>query len=205
MPRVTDEHVEARRRGILAAAHRCFARQGPHATTMQEIAREAGLSAGALYRYFDGKEALIEALADWGREVKQEALAGLILTGGAEAVARAVVEMLRPLQKERREIEATLRLDVRLWGEALDQPRIRRLFRRQMAAIKEPIAEFLRTETKAGRIRSGVDPEAVAEAVFALVAGLELQMAFDPTLDVGRYAGTVGRLLESLAADEADM
>jgi AcrR family transcriptional regulator len=35
---------------------------------MQEIADEAGLSAGALYRYFDGKEALIEALADWGRE-----------------------------------------------------------------------------------------------------------------------------------------
>lgn len=203
MPRVTPEHLDARRRQILTAAHRCFARHSPHVTTMQEIAEEAGLSAGALYRYFDGKEALIEALAGWGREIKEETLKGLEPGGGTEALARVVGEMVRPLEAGSPAIEATLRLDVRLWGEALDQPRIRRLFREQMAAIKDPIASYLRVEREAGRIRRDADPEAIADVVFALMAGLELQKAFDPALDVGRYLESLRRLIRSFgtAAD----
>jgi AcrR family transcriptional regulator len=165
---------------------------------MQEIADEAGLSAGALYRYFEGKEALIEALADWGREFKQEALEELSPGGGAEALARAVEAILGPLEVDSAETDAALRLDVRLWGEALDQPAIRRLFRQEMAALRDPIATFVQSERRAGRIRRDVDPEAVAEAVVALLAGLELQKAFDPELDVARYARTIGKVLGSL-------
>ncbi|MGH9379071.1 MAG: TetR family transcriptional regulator [Thermoanaerobaculia bacterium] len=202
MPKVTREHLDARRRQVLTAAHRCFARHGLHATTMQAIADEAGLSAGALYRYFDGKESLIEALADWGRELKREALAGLKPGGGAEALARVVSDLLQPLAVDAPETEATIRLDVRLWGEALDQPRIRRLFRDQRASLKGPIADFLRAERKAGRVRHDVDPEAAADAVFALLAGLELQRALDPELDVSRYTETLSMLLRSLAASD---
>ncbi|MGH9324900.1 MAG: TetR/AcrR family transcriptional regulator [Vicinamibacteria bacterium] len=198
MPRVTQAHVDARHRQILTAAHRCFARRGLHATTIQEIADEAGLSAGALYRYFDGKEALIEAIADWGRKIKQEALEELSDGGGTEALAQAVEAIIEPLEADSSETEAALRLDIRLWGEALDQPAIRRLFRQQMDALKDPIVTFVRSERKAGRIRREVDPEAVAETVVALLVGLELQKAFDPELDVARYARTIGSLLRSL-------
>ena len=59
MPKVTEEHVEARRRQILSAALRCFAREGFHRTTMQDIFREADLSPGAVYSYFKGKDELI--------------------------------------------------------------------------------------------------------------------------------------------------
>src|SRR4029453_1435885 len=62
MPKVTEEHVEARRRQILSAALRCFARQGFHRTTMQDIFREADLSPGAGYSYFTGKDELIVAI-----------------------------------------------------------------------------------------------------------------------------------------------
>ena len=62
MPKVTQEHVEARRRQILSAALRAFARQGFHRTTMQDIFREAGLSPGAVYSYFTGKDELIAAI-----------------------------------------------------------------------------------------------------------------------------------------------
>ena len=56
MPKVSDAHVEARRQQILEAASACFARQGFHQTSVQDICKEAGLSAGAVYRYFPGKE-----------------------------------------------------------------------------------------------------------------------------------------------------
>lgn len=204
MPRVTQEHLDARRRQILTAAHSCFARRGTHATTMQEIAAEADLSAGALYRYFEGKEALIEALAEWGREIKQEALAGLDQGGGAEALARVVGVLLEPLTIDSPATAATVRLDIRLWGEALDRPGIRRLFKDQMTALKRPIAGFLLAERDAERIRREVDPEAVATAVIALLTGLELQKALDPRLDVARYAEAIGLLLRSLAVPASD-
>src|SRR3954454_5960724 len=62
MPKVTEEHVDARRRQILSAALRCFAREGFHRATMQDIFREADLSPGAVYTYFKGKDELVLAI-----------------------------------------------------------------------------------------------------------------------------------------------
>ncbi|GAA2608829.1 TetR/AcrR family transcriptional regulator [Actinomadura fulvescens] len=63
MPRVSEEHRERRRQQILDAAQSCFARKGFHETSLQEIFRESGLSAGAVYRYFRSKDELIGAIA----------------------------------------------------------------------------------------------------------------------------------------------
>ena len=197
MPRVTEAHLDARRRQILSAASRCFSRRGFHDATMQEIADEAGLSAGALYRYFDGKEGLIEALAAWGREEKLDALQELSPGGGPDALARLVETMLVSLSSEGAAEAA--RLDVRLWGEALGQPRLRRLAKRELQGLIGPIAGYLRGEAAAGRVRSEVDPDALARAVVALLMGLELQKAFEPNVDTARISSAVRGLLIGLA------
>jgi len=64
LPKLAVEAKEARRSNILAAALRCFARRGYHATTVDDIAAEAGVSKGAPYVYFDSKQALFRALYD---------------------------------------------------------------------------------------------------------------------------------------------
>jgi len=61
MPKVTEAHIEARRHQILEAARTCFSRQGFHQTTVQDICKEAGLSPGAVYRYFPSKDHIIAA------------------------------------------------------------------------------------------------------------------------------------------------
>src|SRR3954470_18901979 len=61
MPRVSEEHLERRRRQILDAARRCFVRKGVHETSMQDIFAESGLSAGAVYRYFKSKNEIVAA------------------------------------------------------------------------------------------------------------------------------------------------
>ena len=63
MPRVSDEHLERRHGECMDAAVRCFARKGFHETTLQDVFRESGLSAGAVYRYFKSKNDLIQAIA----------------------------------------------------------------------------------------------------------------------------------------------
>ena len=67
MPKLKPDTQRARREHILDAALTCFARGGFHATTMQSICREAGVSPGALYIYFDSKEALIAGLCERDR------------------------------------------------------------------------------------------------------------------------------------------
>lgn len=55
------------REQILSAAQACFHKRGFKATTMNAVARQAGMSVGNLYNYFGGKDAIIDEIAQ--REV----------------------------------------------------------------------------------------------------------------------------------------
>jgi len=77
MPKLKPHIQRARREHILDAAERCFARAGFHRTTMQDICREAGISPGAVYVYFDSKEALIAGICERDRAEFAERLAAL--------------------------------------------------------------------------------------------------------------------------------
>ena len=59
---VSDEDKSARRGEIMAAAKKVFARRGFHATTIADIAKQAGLAYGSVYWYFDSKDELFHAL-----------------------------------------------------------------------------------------------------------------------------------------------
>lgn len=58
MAKVSEAHLEARRQSILDAAASVFSKKGLEAATMAEIATEAGISPGAIYRYFENKDEL---------------------------------------------------------------------------------------------------------------------------------------------------
>jgi AcrR family transcriptional regulator len=77
MPPVSQRYRDARRRQITGAARRCFARAGFHGTSMQDVFVESGLSAGAVYGYFDSKDALVSTIID---EVLAE------ITGALDAI-----------------------------------------------------------------------------------------------------------------------
>ena len=62
MPKIAEETRAARQGQIVAAALACFARTGYHATTMADVAAQAGVSKGTPYLYFDSKQALFLAL-----------------------------------------------------------------------------------------------------------------------------------------------
>lgn len=62
--KVVPEQHEGKRQEILAAAHRCFLRNGLQGASISMICKEAGMSPGHLYHYFPSKEAIIEQMAD---------------------------------------------------------------------------------------------------------------------------------------------
>lgn len=71
----SEEDKERRRHQLLAAAKTVFARKGFHAATIADVAREAKLSYGSVYWYFDSKDALIHALLESEQASLREAVA----------------------------------------------------------------------------------------------------------------------------------
>ncbi|MQA19182.1 TetR/AcrR family transcriptional regulator [Rugamonas rivuli] len=62
--RTDPERAQNRRNQVLEAAAVCFARSGFHGASMSEISKQAGMSAGHIYNYFDSKDAIILAFVD---------------------------------------------------------------------------------------------------------------------------------------------
>ncbi len=86
---------EARRRSILEAALRVFAREGLRPATMDAIAAEAELGKGTVYYYFPSKEALLEELiASLAEEYFRGLLEGAQGRRTPLAIAQGIVEAL---------------------------------------------------------------------------------------------------------------
>ena len=62
--RTDPERAQNRRNQVLEAAAVCFARSGFHGASMSEISKQAGMSAGHIYNYFDSKDAIIMAIVE---------------------------------------------------------------------------------------------------------------------------------------------
>src|SRR5918995_7470646 len=58
MPKVSSEHKQRRREEILEGAQRAFARHGYEGATVARLEEETGLSRGAIFNYFENKDAL---------------------------------------------------------------------------------------------------------------------------------------------------
>jgi len=64
MPRVSAERLQSREKELVAAARSVFAAKGFENSAISDIAQAAGVSDGLLYRYFDSKRAILQAVLD---------------------------------------------------------------------------------------------------------------------------------------------
>ena len=88
MPKVSEEHLEARRDQILEGARRAFARHGYEGATVARLEEEIGLSRGAIFNYFPDKWALFFELAS--RD--QHELTSLLMEEGLDATIRHLAD-----------------------------------------------------------------------------------------------------------------
>ena len=63
MPKVSEDHLAARRRQILDGARRCFAEYGYDKATVRRLEQAIGMSRGAIFHHYRDKDALFFALA----------------------------------------------------------------------------------------------------------------------------------------------
>ena len=195
MPKVSEAHLEARKEQIATAAFLCFARKGFHPTTMQDICAEAGLSPGAVYRYFSGKEAIIESACD---EAQAARAVGLIEEALAEPDTRAMFHALAVAFYSRFDDDAAdiyNRASLQLWAEMAVNDRVRESVGRNHNAVRAGLTQVVREAQRRGDVDAGLDAGAVAGAMVALHDGFRLQKAMDPTLDTSEYVRVAEALL----------
>ncbi len=179
MPRVSPEHERARYEQVLAAAAACFSRGGFAATSMPDIAAQAGLSVGALYRHFSSKEALFLAVVGARVAVYNEAVfAALDRPGPPLQRLRAALHSLQRLLSGQSPDDARLLLE--LWARAHDVPALgdwlRLARQRRIEALRRVILEGRRS----GDLRPELGPSDAAAVLMAIADGLAVQRACAP-------------------------
>src|SRR6185503_13654329 len=147
MPKLKPEVQQARSERILDAAETCFARTGFHRTTMHDICKEAGVSPGALYVYFDSKEALIAGISERDRAEFAERLDAL-------AAAPDFMQALRELGEQYflEEPAHSHRMCIEIGLESTRNARVGEIFQRFDRYIYESFAKLFQRLREEGRI-----------------------------------------------------
>lgn len=182
MPKVSQEHLEAQRLHILMSAFKCFGRKGFHETTMREICEEAEMSPGAVYNYFDGKKAIIRAIAEKSRESAGQLFDTLDQSKLAIHHLREVL-MKMSAHIEQPETSEGHYIRVRLWGELLKNPDLKKLFKDNITDLISRLSELIEKAKKENSLGSDLNSEKLAQSTVAFYQGMVLQKAFDPDKD----------------------
>jgi AcrR family transcriptional regulator len=176
-----QQFFEARRNQILDAATKVFAAKGFHRATIQDIAETAGLSHGAIYTYFDSKDALLMGLLARLAELQK---LDLKLTQGVRTdTYEFLTEVFRHradlVKKNQETIQAVL-------PEMLTQPDLHDVFYEKFVRPTEAILEqYLRAQIRLGLMKN-VNVKLTARVVHSLFIGLIImRMLDDETLLAG--------------------
>jgi TetR/AcrR family transcriptional regulator, transcriptional repressor of aconitase len=162
MPKVSQEHLERRRQQIIDAARECFTKQGFYNTSMQDIFKASGLSAGAVYRYFPSKHQLVKAIAEESLDI---AMARLPLAGDAPHSMADIVAVLSGAFTTDGALAGIRPIVMQVWAEAPRDP--------EMAAIAQEVLGRLEERIQ-GVLPPGSPPE-VAGLLMATVQGFMVQ------------------------------
>ena len=189
------------RRELMKFAIDCFARYGYQATSIDRIAKAAGVTKGALYYHFKDKEELLFGGAATRAPRSERVCAGHLATQTREAGealgqgARACSEP-PPRSTHRRFI-------VTLMVEALDSiERLSQQFRTMMNRFRQYLIDIIEAGKKSGLFRQGVDATLAAQVYAATLMGAEIQYYQDPeNVDLSRILETfLDQFIRSLAA-----
>jgi len=178
-PSLRDEQKALTRRRLLDAAEAVFARNGFYGASVDEIAREAGATTGALYSNFAGKEDLFLALfeeriaTDFG-DYSQIVAAGATFEEQARGAANHWMQILR----ERPDYFPLL---IEFWAYAIRVPKLRERLAGRFAALRLASASVVLE----GAVQLGFPPNAEAGEMLGMIVnalgnGLALEKLLDP-------------------------
>jgi AcrR family transcriptional regulator len=196
MPKVSDEHRAIRREQILSAGWRCVAREGFHKTSMADVIRESGLSAGAVYLYFKSKDEMIAAIAEkvvgGADQIFDEVFARDHPPTLQEAVQLIVTRMEQIAMSGDGEL---VKVALPTWAEAVRNESIRAVVARAYRHLRGRMQELVVRLQATGEFDPDADAEQVAQVLFGLMPGFVLQRVILGDITAESYASGLADLI----------
>lgn len=174
-----DERKEETRNELIAAAGHVFARQGFHGASLEQIARHAGYSTGAIYWHFSGKDDLFLAVYEAYATTRVREFDELHKGGedGAPPSARAFADQwMARLQHDPEFLVLSVEFLVHAWR----NPPLREAFAHRVAAGRLALARILDDEANRGALELPLPAEELATVLRELGSGLGLAKLIDP-------------------------
>jgi AcrR family transcriptional regulator len=179
----TPNIVEDRREQIMDAALHVFAQKGFARATNREIAREAGVTSGLIYHYFDSKDALLKAIIEQRSPLQMvRDLSPQMLAMPPEALLRLIVGQMLAIVEDERFVQL---LRVYL-PEAMYSPEVSSLGATSIQEATRLLEDYFTAKMESGELRhenTGLSAQLVMGSVMSLV--LRRQILHDP--DALRY------------------
>lgn len=194
-PNVPEAYLQLRREQIINAAVQCFSQKGFHQTTMQDICRTAELSPGAVYNYFKSKEDIVAACAEMSLQRNEQMFEMASQAQDAVSVFRDVAGAVFSLAKQEG-ISDAMKFDLELWAESTRNERVARILEKNEEALRAQITDFARRAQNEGVFKQELDPAVIAQVLFSLFLGLEVQLASRADVDVDAYAAVCNAIVD---------
>jgi TetR/AcrR family transcriptional regulator, repressor for uid operon len=183
VPRIAEATRAARREQIIAAGLACFARSGYHATTMADVAGQAGVSKGTPYLYFDSKQVLFLALHEqWDCGAGQRVDAAIAaLTEAERQSPRAVLGAVAAAIAAHVQAETqTCRVLMEARALAAHEPVIAAAVRTADQQMHHQLEELFAAGMAAGEWPADTEPRLAARLFAAGLYGLMAQWHLAP-------------------------
>ena len=189
-----ERRPDERPRELLEAALAVFSQRGYRNTRLDDVAKAAGVTKGAIYHYFDTKEELLLSVIEhyqslaFGRA--EEVLANRELSA-SQRIEQVVKKIFQPIEERKRLLLALL-----IRGIAHEVPRVHDQWLRDgPARLWTLVAGLVEEGKRSGEFRADADAE-VASRV--LISGLVLQRLWNEDADrVPEIAIDGPRLIDS--------
>lgn len=177
------DHSAATRKTILDTAARCFAEKGYSACSMQDIADQAGVSKGAIYGHFSGKEELFRTIINiqhgYGAEKARRMTQG-------ESYVQAIIDFMAECIRD-----SAFPIDHRLRAEVLAvaarDEEMKKAFLKSEKKARHFFKSLIEKGIESGEIDESVDAEGMSILLFALGDGLIARIADDPNFDFQKH------------------
>ena len=187
---LTERHVR-----ILDAAERVFARAGFHAATMNDIAVEAGMSPGNLYRYFSSKDAIIAGISE--RDRTEIAADFARLDPGKGGLLDQLDELGRQHMVLKPREKAIIALQI--WAEASRTPEMARICASFDEMVEQGLGAAVAVAVASGELPSNLDQARFLTALFMMADGFFCRRAVDPDFDAAAGADALFAAMRGLA------
>ncbi|EPH06213.1 hypothetical protein HMPREF1531_00862 [Propionibacterium sp. oral taxon 192 str. F0372] len=208
MPKLSDARQQRQAARIYAAAERCFARNGFHATSMDEIIAEAGMSSSTVYRYYPGgKQELIHAVSAARIDPLLNRIAALADQAHPPPLEQAFLEGIGVLWPHPESAEAedpsamlrSTRLALNAWNEIGRDAQLGDMLRANYITIRTQLTRLIRRWQDSGIVTTSLEPVEVAALMQNVVFGLVIEQVITGNADIPGAAHRLSQLLTPLS------